>query len=256
MSLTITNGPLGPAPADSNYAIDGPAHRIFFQPVPRRIRAEIAGETVIDTTAAKLLHETAILPRLYVPLEDVRADVLAPSDTSTHCPFKGDATYRSIHVGDRHVEDALWLYEDPLPPAPWLKGHAGVYEDRFDRWLDEDDEVIGVRDPYHRVDVRASSRHVRVTGPDGAVVAESTRPLVVSETGVPNRFYLPRADVRVPLEPSDRVSACPYKGYATYWSVPGVPDAAWSYDQPLDGVTRLSGHVCFGGEGIEVVELD
>jgi len=256
MSLTLADGPLSRDPAGSNYTIDGPAHRIFFPPVPRRIRAEIAGETVIDTTGAKHLHETGIIPRLYVPLADVRADLLRASSTTSHCPFKGDATYRSVAIGDHLVEDALWVYDEPLPAAPWLAGHAGVYEDRFDRWFDEDDEILGhVRDPFHRVDVRSSSRHVRVTGPDGEVVAESERPLVVSETGLANRFYLPRADVRVPLTPSDTTSVCSYKGRASYWSLPGLADGAWSYEEPLDGATRLAGHVSFAGEGLTVTEI-
>jgi uncharacterized protein (DUF427 family) len=257
MSLTTASGPLAPEPAPSNYSIDGPKHRIAFTDFPRRLRAEIGGETVIDTRAAKLLHETAILARLYVPLADVRADLLRPSDTASHCPFKGDATYRSIAVGDQVSEDALWVYEDPNSETPWLKGYAGVYEDRFDRWLDEDEEISGhVRDPFHRVDARASSRHVRVTGPGGEVLAESEHPLVVSETGIPNRFYIPRSDVRAELERSEKdQTVCPYKGWATYWSAPGAPDIAWSYDEPLDGVAALAGHVSFDGEGIAVEEV-
>jgi uncharacterized protein (DUF427 family) len=256
MSLTFAPGPLASRPADGNYTIDGPAHRILFTPFPRRLRAEIDGEVVIDTTDARLLHETNIIPRLYVPLADVRADVLGPSDTTSHCPFKGDATYRSLTLGGRTVEDALWVYDAPIEAAGWLAGYAGVYEERFDRWLDEDDEVPGhVRDPYHRVDVRGTSRHVRVTGPDGTVLAESQHPLLVAETGLANRFYLPREDVRVPLEASDTPSACPYKGVASYWSAPGLVDVGWSYEEPLDGATRLAGHVSFDGEGVTVAEV-
>lgn len=256
MSLTRADGPLAARPADANYSIDGPAHRIFFHAFPRRLRAELAGETVIDTQNARLLHETNIRPRLYVPLSDVRADVLEATDTTSHCPFKGDATYRSVRVGERLSDDALWLYEEPLPAAPWLRDHAGVYEERFDRWLDEDDEVVGhLRDPFHRVDVRSSSRHVSVAGPDGELLAESRRPLVVSETGVVNRFYIPRDDVSAALEPSERRSTCPYKGHASYWSVGGVADAAWSYETPLDGARPLAGHVTFAGEGVEVREV-
>jgi uncharacterized protein (DUF427 family) len=255
MSLTIAHGPLSRDPAPGNYTIDGPAHRIFFEPVGRRIRAELGGQVVLDTLGAALLHETNIIPRLYVPLADVSAD-LERTDTTSHCPFKGDASYRSVRVGDTVATDALWAYDEPLPAAPWLGGFAGVYEERFDRWFDEDDEVPGhIRDPYHRVDVRGTSRHVRVTGPDGTVLAESTGPLLVAETGLANRFYLPREDVAVALEPSDTPSACPYKGVASYWSAPGLTDVAWSYEEPLDGATRLAGHVSFDGEGVTVAEV-
>ena len=256
MSLTTGNAPLAATPADSNYSIESPAHRLFLLPVTRRIRAELAGETVLDTREARLLYETGIRARLYVPLADLAPGALVASDSTTYCPFKGTASYRSLRVGDRVSEDAIWVYDDPNPETPWLRGYAGVYEERFDRWLDEEDEVVGhLPDPFHRVDIRHTSRHVRVTGPDGTVLADSAAPLLVSETGLPDRFYLPRADVQVELAPGARTWTCPYKGHATYWSVPGAEDAAWSYETPLPESVRLAGYVSFAGDGIEVTEL-
>ena len=259
MSLTHAHGPLAGDPAPGNYAIDGPAHRLFFQDFPRRVRGELGGETVIDTTRAKLLHETGLLPALYVPLEDVAGNALLASDHTTHCPFKGDATYRSLRAGGRTAENAIWLYEQPLPEAPWLAGHAGCYLDRLDRWLDEDDEVLGkLRDPYHRVDVRRTGRHVRVVA-GGETIAETRRALLLSETGIPNRFYVPRDDVRAPVHgPTATTSTCPYKGHATYWDVelPGgerLGDAAWSYDEPTGDADAVAGHLSFWGDAVQVV---
>jgi uncharacterized protein (DUF427 family) len=259
MSLTRAQGPLAGHPAPSNYAIDGPQHRLFFQDFPRRVRGELGGEVVVDSTRAKLLHETGLLPQLYVPLEDVRADLLEHSEHTTHCPFKGDATYRSIRLGDRRAENALWLYEDPLPAAPWLTGHAGAYLERLDRWLDEDDEVLGrLRDPYHRVDVRRTGRRVRVLAGD-EVVAESGRALLLSETGVANRFYVPREDVRARLHgPTATRSVCPYKGHATYWDVElssgaRLADAATSYDEPTGDGDAIAGHLSFEGDDVQVL---
>jgi len=100
MSLTFGAGPLSREPASTNYEIDGPAHRIYFHPFGRRVRLELAGEVVLDTLDAHLLHETGILPRLYVPVADIRTGVLEPSETTSHCPFKGDATYRTVRGGD------------------------------------------------------------------------------------------------------------------------------------------------------------
>jgi uncharacterized protein (DUF427 family) len=255
MSLATSHGPLSAQPADSNYEIEGPAHKIFWHPHTRRLRAELAGVTVIDTRAARLLYETGIRPRLYVPLADVRQDLIEPSETTSYCPFKGTASYRSVRVGDRVATDALWVYDEPNRETHWLDGYAGVYEERFDRSLDEDDEVLGhLPDPFHRVDIRRSSRTFRVLGPDSTVLAESSSPLIVSETGISDRIYLPRADVRVPLERSEKVTVCPYKGTSTYWSVPGTPDAAWSYETPLPESVRLAGYVSFDGDGIEISE--
>ena len=219
MTLTLGRGPLSTDPPDeANYRIEGPRHRVLLTPFPRRVRAEFNGATVLDTSEGVLLHESNLLPVLYVPERDVQADLLRPTDHHTHCPFKGDASYWSIHVGDRVAENAVWSYPDPIESAPWLKGYLAFYFDRLDRWFDEAEEIFAhLRDPYHRVDVRQSSRGVRVTIGD-VVVAESAAPLVLSETGLPNRHYLTPADVKMDvLEPSDSTSVCPYKGRAKYW---------------------------------------
>jgi uncharacterized protein (DUF427 family) len=153
------------------------------------------------------------------------------------------------------AEDAIWVYDDPNPETPWLKGYAGVYEERFDRWLDEEEEVLGhLPDPFHRVDIRRTSRAIRITGPDGRVLAESRSPLLVSETGLADRFYVPRADLAIELAESERSWTCPYKGHATYWSAPGAADVAWSYESPVAESLPLKGFVSFDGEGVEISE--
>ncbi len=121
-----------------------------------------------------LLHESGLQPVYYFPPEDVRADVLEPSDKHTHCPKKGDASYYTIRVGDRVVENGAWYYPDPLPDAPpLLKGLIAFYFDRMDRWLEEDEEIgVHPRDPYHRIDILRTDRHVRVSL-DGELLAES-----------------------------------------------------------------------------------
>jgi uncharacterized protein (DUF427 family) len=255
MTLTFPGAPLASEPPDTtNYAIEGPRHRLLLHPFPRRVRARFAGETVLDSTRGAMLHESNILPRFYVPLEDVRADLLERTDHSTHCPFKGDASYWSVRVGDRVAENAVWTYEDPIPEAQWLRGLVSVYTDRMDAWLDEDEEVVGLRDPYHRVDARRSSRRVEVRA-GGEVVARSERPVVVAETGVPLRFYLPREDVVAQLRPSETTAACPYKGRASYWSLDAIEDVGWSYEDPLESMLAARDNVCFDASKVEVSEL-
>jgi uncharacterized protein (DUF427 family) len=268
MSLTKPPGPLaGSPPETTNYTIDGPAHRLLLHPFPRRVRARFARETVLDTTRGALLHETALLPVLYVPVADVAAGVLEPTDHRTHCPFKGDARYWSVRVGDRVAENAVWSYPEPLPAVPWLAGLVAFYWHRMDAWFDEDEEVFGhLRNPLARVDVRPTSRHVTVAV-DGEVVAESHRPLVLSENGLPNRWYLPPADVALDrLVSSTTRTVCPYKGTASYWSLAGDAgagragragraDVAWSYEDPSPEVGRIAGHLSFLGEGV-TVEVD
>ena len=255
MSLTFPGAPLASEPpATTNYAIDGPRHRLLLHPFPRRVRARFAGEVVLDSTRGALLHESNILPRLYVPLEDVRADLLERTDHASHCPFKGDASYWSVRVGDRVAENAVWTYEDPIDEASWLRGLVSVYPERMDAWLDEDEEVTGLRDPYHRVDARRSSRRIEVRA-DGELVARSESPVVVAETGVPLRFYLPREDVVADLRPSATSATCPYKGHAEYWSLDAIEDVAWSYGDPLESMLSARGTVCFDDTKVEVREL-
>src|SRR5262249_56214985 len=96
---------------------------LYFDPVPYRLRGTFGGETVFDTLGAKLLYETAHLPVYYVPEDDLRHDLLEPSETHTRCPHKGEASYRSLRVGNRFEEDAVWTYLEPIAPAAFLVGH-------------------------------------------------------------------------------------------------------------------------------------
>lgn len=251
MGLTRTDGPLSPrAPQTVNYGIDGPAHKLLMHPFPRRVRAEFAGRTILDTTRGVLLHETALLPRLYVPETDLDADAFVGSDHTTHCPFKGDATYRTLQVGGRTVPDALWAYPEPTQAAPWLRGLASLYWDAADAWFDEDEQVHAhLTDPYTRVDVRPTSRHVEVFAGD-TLVAESHAPLRLDETGLPTRWYLSPADVLVPLTASDTHMHCPYKGRSHYWNLAlpdgrEIPDAGWGYADPLPESSRIADRVSF-----------
>jgi uncharacterized protein (DUF427 family) len=119
MSLTVGKGPFAKKAAGRfNTEIVPPTGAVlFFDPVPQRIRGVFAGETVVDSGDAKLLHETGHLPVYYFPLENVRQDLLDPSEKRTHCPHKGDARYWSLRVGNREEPDAVWAYDDLLEPV-------------------------------------------------------------------------------------------------------------------------------------------
>jgi uncharacterized protein (DUF427 family) len=251
MTLTIRSGPLGgQAPETVNYRIEGPEHRLLMHEFPRRVRAVFGGETVLDSTHATLLHETGLLPQIYVPENDIRQDLLTPTDHHTYCPFKGTASYWTVRVGDQVAENAMWAYPEPNPESSWLRGYAAFYWNAMDEWYDEDERMEGhVRDPYHRIDVRQSSRHVRVIA-GGEVIAETSRPLLLSETGLPNRFYFPPEDVRQDLlTPTDTHTVCAYKGTASYWTVQAgdqkLTDAVWSYPQADGDAAKASGYLSF-----------
>jgi len=238
-----------------------PAHRISFEPCAKRLRVRFNGETVADSTAVHLLHETRHLPVYYFPRADVRLDLLSRTDHSTHCPYKGDASYWTVKVGERSAENAVWSYEAPIAEVAAIKDHMAFYWDRMDRWLEEDEEVIvHARDPRVRIDVLESHRPVSVVL-GGVPVAETRRARFLFETNLPVRSYIPRDDVRMDLmEPSDSHTACPYKGRASYLSarIDGklYPDIAWFYPDPLPESLRIKDYLCFYDEQVDAVTVD
>ena len=261
MALTVGTGPFARDPSGVwNRPLPDTRGLIYFEDFPRRIRAEFAGQTVVDSRHAKLLHENGLLPVLYFPADEVRTDLFRPSDKSTHCPWKGDASYWTVDVAGRAAEDAVWEYRDPLPEAPPVKGYFGFDWHTMDRWLEEDEELVGhVRDPYHRVDVLDTSRHVKVSL-DGVVLAESHRPKALFETGLPVRWYIPPEDAELELlGHSAKESICAYKGQASYLSarVNGsvAEDIVWTYPDPRRDVDRIRGHLCFYNEFVDI-EVD
>ncbi|WP_047866132.1 DUF427 domain-containing protein [Rubrobacter aplysinae] len=262
MALTIGEAPFGRR-GSGEFNFDTSvleAHTLYFEDSPKRVRAEFGGETVVDSRRAKLLHETGYLPVYYFPEEDLNPDLLHPTDHTTHCPFKGDAGYRSVEAGSRTAENAVWAYPNAEGVFAPLAGYAAIYFGAMDHWYEEDEEIhVHPRDPYTRVDVLDSSRHVRVLA-GGETVAETDSPKLLFETGLPVRYYIPPEDVRTEaLSESESRARCPYKGEATYYSVETgdvrVEDAGFSYPEPLKEAREVADHFCFLGEGV-TVEVD
>jgi uncharacterized protein (DUF427 family) len=258
MGLMTGTGPLGKQPAGTfNFEPPPSGKALYLEPTPKRLRVEVGGVTIADSRRAMMLHESGQQPIYYFPPHDVRADVLEDSDRRTHCPKKGDASYYTIRAGGEVIKDGAWYYPDPLPGAPPIKDLIAFYFNRMGRWSEEGEQIgVHPRDPYHRVDVLATDRHIRISL-DGTLLAETDRALGLFESNLPTRWYLPIEDVRTELEPSDTVTRCPYKGTASYYSVKleGGKDLVWYYEQPLDEVGRIKGLACFFNEKVDI-ELD
>ena len=147
-------------------------------------------------------------------------------------------------------DNAVWRYPEPLDGSVDVRDYVAFYWNKMDGWFEEDEEVfIGPKDPYTRVDCLASSRHVRVEL-NGVSVAETDRPVLLLETGLPHRFYIPSADVRQELlRPSERVIGSPYKGQASYFHVDAdgetFEDVAWTYLGPTPEAGKIARYVCF-----------
>jgi uncharacterized protein (DUF427 family) len=235
-----------------------PGHWVHVSESPRQVRVFFGGETIADSKHVQLVRESNVLPTYYFPRQDVRADLLAATGRKTHCPYKGEASYWSIEVRGQRAENGAWMYTSPLPDAAAVTDHFAFEWNKMDKWMEENEEIfVHARDPYKRVDVLSSKRHVRVVI-DGQTVADTHRPRIVFETNHPVRYYLPPEDVRMDfLIPSATRSRCPYKGQAWYWSVKIGPDVfadlVWRYMEAIPECPKIEGLVCFFHErGAEI----
>jgi uncharacterized protein (DUF427 family) len=112
--------------------IPGPDHPIDVEPNRNRVRVVVDGEVVADTTRALTLHESTYKPVFYIPREDVRMALFERTDHTTHCPYKGDASYYTLRIGDRVAENAAWSYEAPYPTLRAIAGKLAFYPQRVD----------------------------------------------------------------------------------------------------------------------------
>jgi uncharacterized protein (DUF427 family) len=226
------------------------------EPVPRRVRAFLGGRLVLDTSAARYVWEMPFYPQYYVPLADVRPELLV-DEKRTEPSKRGMAAVYGLRAGDTSRPSCARVYGDDA-----LAGLTDtVHFDwaALDAWFEEDEEVfVHPRNPYARVDALRSTRHVRVEL-EGVVLAESNSPVLVFETGLPTRYYLNRTDVNFEhLVPSPTRTACPYKGRTSgYWSVQAGgrthPDLAWSYTFPTAALLPIAGLLTFYNEKVDLI---
>ena len=220
---------------------------------PRRVHVQLGGVRVADSRRTMLLRQHGFLPVYYFPAEDVRTNLLIPTDYRTHSPYKGTASYWHLQTPQRTARFAVWRYLRPKPGSPDTSGCYGFDWHSMDAWYEEDERIhVHARDPLLRVDALRSSREVRVEIA-GATVAESKRPVLLFETGLVTRYYLPPADVCEDLlRPSPTYTLCPYKGRARYHHFERgrvrIEDVAWQYARPLPAIAAVAGHFAFWNE--------
>ncbi|CAN7503454.1 DUF427 domain-containing protein [Arthrobacter sp. LjRoot14] len=244
-----------------------------YQPTPKRVRAMAGGNAVVDTNYALLVWEPKrITPVFAVPEMDLRAELAPPGEETGDVPEYGvkimlDAPPsldprtgfgRHTAAGEEFdvvTSDARLPRAAFRPADPDLAGHVVLDFNAFD-WLEDDEEIIGhPRDPFHRVDVRASSLTVEVRLDDVTLAATNGAQLLY-ETMLPVRYYIPPADVRLDLmEAGDKKTVCPYKGTASYLSYPPAENGrnvAWMYDQRFRDAAQIHGLVCFFNERVDI----
>lgn len=255
-SLAMSDAPTAPTPP--TYA--RPLDEVRLEPNPKRIRARAGGRTIADSRSTMLLLGARHLPVYCFPRDDVATNLLEPRGPDED-PGLGELERYDLNLEDRLAEAAAWEVTAPADEAPDLTGYIQFEWDAVDTWLEEDERVHGhPPHPYHRCDIRQSSRHVQVHVA-GEQVADSTRPVLLFETGLPTRYYLQREDVAMELlEPSDTLTTCAYKGQAEHLHAVTdqgrAEDVAWCYPAPFPGFEKIQDLVCFYQERIDRLVVD
>jgi uncharacterized protein (DUF427 family) len=241
--------------------LGGALPSLRYEPTEKRLRIYLGEEPVADTIRGLLVWEPRrVVPTYAVPEADISASlesagrvdelvdlpVLVPTNPFTAHSCTGEMF--DVVVGAARRPSAAFRPDDPD-----LAGYVTFDFSAFD-WRDEDEPLVAhPHDPFKRIDILASSRHIRVES-EGRLLAESSRPLLLFETFLPVRVYLPRADIVIDLEPTDTVSYCAYKGRASYFSVPdGPPDVAWTYHQPLREAEPIIDRIAFFNERVDII---
>lgn len=222
---------------------------------PRWVRVKFGGTTVADSRRAMLAiqYGPGRLPAYYFPAEDVSIEALDQPGAELKDGFE----YRTLRAGERTAPRAAWIYRDPPPELQALRDMVSFDWNAMDGWYEEEEQVfVHARDPYKRVDVLASSRHVRVVV-DGETVAETRRPHLLFETLLPTRYYIPAEDVRTELlVPSHLRTQCPYKGTARYWHVNAGgrrhTNLVWSYGETIPENPKIRDLLCFFNEQVDI----
>lgn len=221
---------------------------------PRRVRTYFGGKLIADSERALLVYETKRPPAYWFPIADVRMEYLNQKDASNGA---NEVLRWRLRVDAHVIENAARAYAKPGGDLAALDDHLTFHWDEMDAWFEEDEEIfVHPRDPYTRVDTVHSSRHVRVEI-GGVVVAETRRPVLLFETGLPTRYYIPKQDVRMDLlQPTSSVSRCPYKGVARYWSGPlggsMIHDVVWSYPAPIPECPKIENLLSFYNERVDL----
>jgi len=252
--------------------LSGNLDTLRYEPTAKRVRACIGGEPVADTCEARLTWEPRrVVPTYAVPITALTAQLVpagaesgADEDVGVRLPaissrpildpsvpfdaHSCSGTAYDVIAGDETGAAAAFCPDDP-DFADYVILEFAAFE-----WREEDEHVVShPHDPFSRIDVLRSSRHIRIEH-DGRLLAESTRPMLLFETLLPVRFYLSRDDVKVHLEPSDTATYCAYKGRASYYSVPDGPrDVAWTYHEPLHDAEPVRDRICFFDERVDVI---
>ncbi|HEY1572625.1 MAG TPA: DUF427 domain-containing protein [Pseudonocardiaceae bacterium] len=254
MGLAWQQGPLAPGAVGRFLVPDPlPDRMLYAEPLRRRMRVRFGGEWIVDSEDVVLLHEPGRYPVAYFPLGDVTDGVLHVAEHTTAHRDLGSTAWYTVVAGTGSKGRAAYQHTALPDHAGELKGRVAFAWRAMDAFYEEDERIVGhSADPYHRIDVRRTSRHLTVHR-DGQTVADTTQPLALYESGFAPRWYVPRDDIdESALTQVEGQTFCPYKGLCDYYDIGGTSRAAWSYVDAWTDVRRISGLVSFEPDKVEV----
>jgi len=229
----------------SNLIANGP-HKV--ESTPRRVRGLLDGVWLFDTTSALWVWEHKYFPQFWIPVSAV-----APGILTTGSPIDSEnSAFSAVVKGKERSTDRVLMFEK----GP-LKGLVRFEFKALDAWFEEDVQIYDhPKNPYTRIDILPSSRKIEVKI-GGVIVAESSNPSFLFETGLRTRYYLPKTSVKWEfLSKSETTSKCPYKGLAQYYSVTiagkEYTDVIWWYEYPITESAAIQGMVCFYNEKVDI----
>jgi uncharacterized protein (DUF427 family) len=254
MGLSWQQGPLGKGPVGTFLTAEPMPERLLFaERLRRRMRVRFGGEWIADSEDVILLHVPGRYPVAYFNRSDVRDGVLVETERVTTDKDLGKTAWFTVTAGDDEVGRAAWAHIDLPEYAGDLQGRVAFAWRSMDAFFEEDERILGhAADPYHRIDIRKSSRVLEVKQGD-KLIARTERPQVLFESGFAPRWYVPREDIEDShLTPVEGQTFCPYKGLASYYDVGEATQAAWYYPEAYDEVHRISDWVSFEPDKVEV----
>jgi uncharacterized protein (DUF427 family) len=253
MGLSWQQGPLGRDP-NGQFLVPGMPERVLYaERLRRRLRAELGGSTVVQSDDAVLLFEPGRYPVAYFPLADFADGALRPTEHRSEHRDLGETVWFEVLGHARAAARGAWQHVALADHAAILAGKVALAWRAMDAFYEEDDRILGhASDPYHRIDIRRTSRHLVVRAGD-RVVADTSSPLVLYESGFAPRWYVPRADVVAEaLTLVELQTFCPYKGIASYYDIDGIRQAAWSYRAPFNAMAAIGDLVSFEPDKVAV----
>jgi uncharacterized protein (DUF427 family) len=254
MGLAWQQGPLATASVGHFLTSQPlPERLLFAEPLRRRMRVRFAEQWIADSEDVVLLHEPGRYPVAYFPRGDIHPGILTAADRVTAHRDLGEMNWFTVNVGQREASHAAWQFAALPPHAAVLEGRVAFAWRAMDAFYEEDDRIVGhASDFYHRIDIRATSRHLLVRDGD-RVIADTRRPLALYESGFAPRWYVPREDIdESALEPVEGQSFCPYKGLASYYNIGEHKRAAWCYTNAWPEVAPVRNLVSFEPDKIDV----